>query len=128
MLPSELAECLKHAALETKAENLLVFSVEGQSVLCDYVIVCEGTSQAHVKGIADKIEGLLKDRVPAILPQGIEGQREGRWVLLDYGDVIVHVFHPETRKYYNLERLLSHPRSTSVLTDEDSMSSELHGD
>ena len=101
------------AARETKAEDILVFDMENRSAITDYVLVCSGRSQAHVRGISDKIEQSLREG--GLRCGALEGYQEGSWVLMDYGVVIVHVFHPETRTYYDLEDLFksfpceSHP-------------------
>ena len=67
------------------------------------MFICEGRSQLHCRGIAENIVFRLKHQGEIHL--GIEGELEGNWVLLDYGNIILHVFHPEIRKYYNLEEL-----------------------
>ncbi len=91
------------AALAKKAEALLVLDVQNLSTIGDYFLLCCGHSTTHVRTIADAVEAALK-------AEGIRvGHREGEptsgWVVLDYGDVIVHVFLPETREFYALERL-----------------------
>jgi iojap-related protein len=68
-----------------------------------YLLICEGRSQLHCRGIAENVEHNFEAGREASL--GIEGEREGNWVLLDYGNIILHVFHPEIRKYYRLEEL-----------------------
>ncbi len=101
------------SAQETKAEEIVVFDVQARSTITDYVIICSGRSQAHVRGIADKVEESLKKA--GVRVNAIEGFQEGSWVLLDYDVVIVHVFHPETRAFYDLESLLDEfPRETFV--------------
>lgn len=92
------------AAQATKAEEIVVFDMQNKSSVTDYVMICSGRSQAHVRGISDRIEESLRER--GIRCGSVEGYQEGSWVLLDYGMVIVHVFHPETREYYDLEDLL----------------------
>ncbi len=91
------------AAHETKAEDILLFDMENRSSITDYVLICSGRSQGHVRGIADKIEETLREA--GVRCTSMEGYQEGSWVLLDYGLMIVHVFHPETRLYYDLEEL-----------------------
>lgn len=105
----QLASHIVDAALELKAEAVVLFDMQRQSSITDYVVLCSGRSQGHVRGIADKIEQQLKLR--QVRPLSVEGYTEGSWVVLDYGDVIAHVFHPETRQHYDLESLLkSFPR------------------
>lgn len=70
---------------------------------CDYFVICSGNSQKQVESIADTIqEGFAKNKIKAV---SSNGTRNGLWSLLDYGDLVVHVFHKEIREYYNLERL-----------------------
>ena len=97
-------EKMVEAALETKAEDLFLYDMENRSTITDFVLICSGRSQAHVRGISDKIEQTLKKA--GVRCSSVEGYQEGSWVLLDYGIAIVHVFHPETRAYYDLESLL----------------------
>ena len=80
-----------------------MIDVRDSSNLADYLFICEGRSQLHCRGIAENVVFRLKHQGEIHL--GIEGELEGNWVLLDYGNIILHVFHPEIRKYYNLEEL-----------------------
>ncbi len=90
-------------AQDLKAEDIIMFDVDGKSTLTDYIIVCQGRSQGHVKGIADRIEQEMKKG--KVLPLGIEGYSEGSWILMDYGEAVIHIFHPDTRSYFDLEKL-----------------------
>ena len=113
-------EKMVEAAQETKAEDLFLYDMQNRSTITDFVLICSGRSQAHVRGIADKIEAKLKKA--GVRCSSVEGYQEGSWVLLDYGIAIVHVFHPETRAYYDLESLLeSFPctRPVSVSPPQD---------
>jgi ribosome-associated protein len=91
------------AALDKKAIDLTVLDVQGVSSVTDYFLVCSGRSAPHVKTIADAIRDELK--ADGVRPLHTEGQPESGWVLLDYGDVLMHVFLEDTRTYYALERL-----------------------
>ena len=91
---------------EVKAFNIIPFDVQGQSTLSDYVIICEGRSHAHCRGIAERVEIELKH--DGIYPIGREGMKEGNWILMDYVDIILHIFHPQIRSYYNLEAIHEH--------------------
>lgn len=91
------------AALDKKAVDLTVLDVQGVSTVTDYFLVCSGRSAPHVKTIADAIREELKE--DGMRPLHAEGQAESGWVLLDYGDVLMHVFLADTRAYYALERL-----------------------
>ncbi len=90
---------------DEKAEEIVFIDAKKRSNLADYLLVCQGRSQLHCRSIAQNVEYNLKQEGEISL--GLEGEREGNWVLLDYGNIILHVFHPEIRKYYNLEELYS---------------------
>ena len=90
---------------DEKAEEIVFIDAKKRSSLADYLLVCQGRSQLHCRSIAQNVEYNLKQEGEISL--GLEGEREGNWVLLDYGNIILHVFHPEIRKYYKLEELYS---------------------
>jgi ribosome-associated protein len=90
---------------DEKAEEIAFIDAKKRPSLADYLLVCQGRSQVHCRSIAQNVEYNLKQEGEISL--GLEGEREGNWVLLDYGNIILHVFHPEIRKYYNLEELYS---------------------
>ncbi len=98
-----LAEVLIKELQKNKSLNLCMIDVQGRSSLTDLLLICEGRSQLHCRGIAEKVVANLKKQNHR--PLGIEGEREGNWILVDFGDVILHVFHPEIRKFYDLEGL-----------------------
>ena len=90
---------------DAKAEEIVFIDAHERSSLADYLLICQGRSQLHCRSIAQNVEYNLKQEGQISL--GLEGEREGNWVLLDYGNIILHVFHPEIRKYYKLEELYS---------------------
>lgn len=96
-------------ALSKKAKDTLVLELKGLSTITDYFIICSGESSTQIRTIAEAIaENFSKDR---IFPIGKEGLNSVRWVLLDYGDIVVHIFNEESRAYYELEKLwLDAPR------------------
>ena len=94
-----------NAVLEKKAHGLVILKVKEISSFTDYFVICSGNSDRQVKAIADSVEGVLKKS--GVLPLGIEGARTGQWVLMDYGDVVVHVFYEPVREFYDIERLWS---------------------
>ena len=98
-----LAKKILELLQESKAEEIVLIDVRETSNLADYLFICEGRSQLHCRGIAQNVVFRLKDQGNIHL--GIEGELEGNWVLLDYGNIILHVFHPEIRRYYNIEKL-----------------------
>jgi ribosome-associated protein len=94
------------AALDVKAEDVVALDVREQSSFADVFVIATGRSDRQVRAIADSIEQATKQA--GAPPLGIEGHAEGRWVLIDLDDVIAHVFTPETREHYDIERLWSH--------------------
>jgi len=97
------AQRAARAAIDKKAIDLVVLDVQGLSSVADYFLVCSGRSTPHIKSISDAIREELKEAGSRPLPA--EGQAESGWLLLDYGDVLMHVFLEDTRAYYALERL-----------------------
>ena len=93
-----------HAALEElKAKDMVRIDVRGKSSVCDFMVIASGTSSRHVKSIADEVVRFAKKL--DVMPLGVEGEREAEWVLVDLGDVVVHVMLPRVREFYALERL-----------------------
>jgi ribosome-associated protein len=99
----EKAFCCARAALDHKAIDLVILSIQNLSSFTDYFVICSGNSDRQVQAIASHIEDTLAEI--GISPLGTEGKREGRWVLLDYGEVVVHIFYHPVREFYDLERL-----------------------
>lgn len=93
------------AVLGMKAFNVVVVDVRGIASFADTFIICSGRSHRQVTAIAEFIEKELKGK--GIKPLGVEGLRDGHWVLMDYGDVIIHVFYEPVRRFYDLEGLWS---------------------
>lgn len=91
------------ALLDRKAVDPVVLDLRGISTATDYFVIVSGTSDAHVRGMAEYVVGALAPS--GIEPHHVEGLAQGRWVLLDYVDFVVHVFHPDLRSFYQLERL-----------------------
>ncbi|RSD24139.1 ribosome silencing factor [Mesobacillus subterraneus] len=103
MSERELLMTAVKAADDKRAEDIMVLNMKGISLIADYFVICHGNSDKQVQAIAREIR-------EKALEQGydlkrMEGFDEARWVLIDIGDVVVHVFHKEERSYYNLERL-----------------------
>jgi len=94
--------CLR-AAIEKKAQNPVLLELKGITSITDYFLLCSGKSDRQVQAIAQAIEEALKKR--GIQPLGQEGMREGKWILIDYEDVVVHIFLEPVRKFYDLEGL-----------------------
>ncbi len=100
---ARLHEVVKTALDDLKAKDVREIDVRGKTSVTDIVIVASGTSTRHVKSIADEVVRSAKKA--GLPPLGVEGQREAEWVLVDLGDIIVHVMLPRTREFYGLERL-----------------------
>ena len=87
-----------------KAKGIVYIAVEHKTSLCDYFVVAGGSSKTQVKSLGENLEELL-EKQHGLIPRRREGIREGRWAVLDYSDVIVHIFGDEERDFYRLERL-----------------------
>jgi ribosome-associated protein len=101
-----------NASLEKKAKDLIILNVREFSAFADYFILCSGTSDRQVRAVAAAIRENLKKE--GILPLGVEGEDAGKWILLDYDDVIIHVFLESARTFYDLERLWSEATRMAV--------------
>ncbi|MFP3982381.1 MAG: ribosome silencing factor [Desulfurivibrionaceae bacterium] len=99
----EIVHLIAQTALDKKAEDLLVLDVRGLSSLTDYFVIMSGRSSRHVQGLAESIGAELGRK--RIKEASTEGLSEGMWVLLDYQDVVVHIFYRDEREFYNLEGL-----------------------
>jgi ribosome-associated protein len=93
------------AATDKKAMDVVILDMREASSITDYFLLCAGGSERQVQAIADAIDEQMSRHGVASL--GVEGYREARWILMDYGDVVVHVFSQDTRDFYDLERLWS---------------------
>ncbi|WP_428547502.1 ribosome silencing factor [Profundibacter sp.] len=98
-----LLESILSSLDDNKAEDVVSIDLKGKSEIADYMIVCSGRSSRQVSAIAEKLSDDLKQTFE-IYPK-VEGKDQGDWVLIDAGDVIVHVFRPEVREFYQLEKL-----------------------
>lgn len=92
------------AAADKKAENIVALNVADLLVVTDYFVIATGRTGIQVRAIADEVEEQLRER-GGIKPIGREGQDEAKWILIDYGDLVIHVFQPEERAFYRLEKL-----------------------
>jgi ribosome-associated protein len=104
LTPERLADVIAEYALDKKAQDVVELNLQGVSGSTDAFVLCTGTSDRQVKAIHDAIHiGLKNDH--GLLPRRVEGLTESRWVLMDYWDVVVHIFTAEARDYYRLETL-----------------------
>lgn len=101
---AELARLAAMAADDKKAKQIVMLDISSISPITDYFVVCHGSSSVQVKAIVDQITARVQEEQGGH-PHHVEGYTNGRWVLLDYGDVVIHVFHEQERNFYNLERL-----------------------
>ncbi|HEV2104429.1 MAG TPA: ribosome silencing factor [Candidatus Eisenbacteria bacterium] len=108
----ELLRAAAAAARSKKAERLVALDLAGLEGVADYFLVCSGASEPQVRAIAEAVEDQLRAR--DVRPWHVEGGEGRRWILLDYVDVVVHVFHEKTREYYLLERLWGDARSVDL--------------
>jgi ribosome-associated protein len=99
----DLALKAAETASKKKALDIVILELSGLTVISDYFVICSGESTTQVSAIADFIEHEFG--LKGIKPIGREGLKHSHWVLLDYGDVVVHIFEKETREYYSLEKL-----------------------
>jgi len=99
----ELKELVIDALDDLKGVDIKSLDVQGKSSVTDLLVIASGNSTRQVKALADHVVEKVKER--GVQPLGVEGERESNWVLVDLGDVVVHVMLPETRDFYNLEKL-----------------------
>ena len=102
-VPRGLAEVVTAALDEMKGQNITVLDVRGVTSVADTIVIASGTSDRHVKSLATRVQE--RAREAGQRPLGVEGERDGEWVLVDLGDVIVHVMLPRVREFYALEKL-----------------------
>lgn len=102
--PETMATTIAEIADDRKAVDIVTLDLRGMVGYADYFVICTGRTDRQAKAIHDAIHLQLKDE-HGLLPRRVEGLTEGKWILLDYLDVIVHVFTPEMREFYRLEQL-----------------------
>ncbi|WCK53517.1 ribosome silencing factor [Aneurinibacillus sp. Ricciae_BoGa-3] len=112
MTELEIAKLAAHAAEDKKAHNVVLLDIQGLSIIADYFVICHGNSETQVQAIVDSIKDEVEKEGVTI--RGREGYDEARWVLIDLGDVVVHVFHRDEREFYNIERLWKDARTIGV--------------
>jgi ribosome-associated protein len=109
-----LAERIAGVASDRKAIDIRVIDLRGIVSYTDFFVICSGNTERQTKAIHDAIYDDLKHDTERLLPRRTEGERDARWILLDYWDVIVHIFTPEAREYYRLETLWGEAPARSV--------------
>ena len=103
----QLARDIAEAADDKKAEDLVLLKVSEVSYLTDYFVIATGFSTTQIKAICDAIEQKIEEKYQ-LTPLRIQGKSDARWIVIDYGEVIVHIFMQEEREYYNLEAFWGH--------------------
>lgn len=103
MQPKKMQQLIHRALVDAKGQDIRVLDVRKIAGFTDYMVIASGTSSRHVATLAEKVVDKLRAR--GLKPIGLEGKEFGEWVLIDFGDVVTHVMHPQTRDFYNLEKL-----------------------
>ncbi|SDU18728.1 ribosome silencing factor [Halopseudomonas salegens] len=103
MQTDELITLVNNALEELKAKEIVQIDVREQTSITDYMMIASGTSSRHVSALSDNV--VEKAKLAGNKPLGVEGKAGGEWVLVDLGDVVVHIMQPATRQFYDLERL-----------------------
>ncbi|MDQ8153851.1 MAG: ribosome silencing factor [Gemmatimonadota bacterium] len=115
--PAQIAAHARRAAslcVDNKANDVVLLDLHGVTDMADFFVVATGTSDTHVRSVAQHVvEGMTKAGLKA---HHIEGSETGRWVLVDFVDFVVHVFHPTMRSYYQIERLWGDAPATAITT------------
>ena len=102
--PEQTARAIAELAADRKAIDIVGLDLRGMIGYADYFLICSGRTDRQTRAIHDAIHAGMKSRY-AVLPRRVEGLGEARWILMDYLDVVVHIFTPETREFYRLEQL-----------------------
>lgn len=103
MEPMKLKDLVVLALEDMKGVDIRVLDVHGMTAITDFMVIVSGTSDRHVKSLARNVQD--QARAHGVKPRGVEGEQSGEWVLVDLGDVVVHVMRPQVRDFYNLEKL-----------------------
>ncbi|HAN28059.1 MAG TPA: ribosome silencing factor [Halieaceae bacterium] len=111
MQAENLKDLVTNALDELKGVNIATLDVRELTDVMDYLVIASGTSNRHVKSLADNV--CMEAKKEGVRPLGVEGENPGEWVLVDFGDVVVHVMLPATRDFYDLERLWVDTRPSS---------------
>ena len=113
----ELAKACAKALSEKKAQDIVILDVHEQTVVCSYFVIASGRSTTQVRALADNVDERLS-QWSGLEPARKEGVREGRWAVLDYGAVVVHIFNDESRDFYRLERLWENGENITKYVEE----------
>ncbi len=111
--PGQLARAVVDIASDKKASDVILLDIRGVTTIADYFVICTGNNRRQIQAIADAIDEQLGEQGAKVLHR--EGVAEVGWILLDFGDVIVHIFGPKEREYYRLESLWSEAKTVIYL-------------
>ncbi len=111
MNPTEILKIAANALNDKKARNLSAFEISDLTILADYILLATATSSTHVRALADEVDEKLSSC--GIEPHHIEGRSTG-WILLDYNEVIIHIFNKESREFYDLDRIWSDGKTVNL--------------
>ena len=104
---------IAYAALEDKkAFDIKIIDISRISTLCDYIVIADGTNKKQVQALCDNVEDNMREA--GYVHKGVEGYSEGGWILLDYYDIIVHIFSEESRRFYNIEKIWNDGETVSL--------------
>lgn len=109
--------CIQHTAEETRAQRMVLYDLRGRSSITDFSFLCNGRSQTHVRGIGERIEMALKRQ--GVHNLGQEGFSVGSWIVMDYDTVVVHIFDPDMRTFYDLDELYTGYPQELFRSEED---------
>ncbi len=118
----ELKDLIVQQIVEKKGENIVVMDLRKVTSITDYFIICSGTVEQHIKAIKDNIIQKLEEK--GIKYWHIEGELANTWVLIDYVDVVVHIFHPHARDFYKLEKFWADAKIERIKTDYEQVEIE----
>jgi len=124
MQTEQLKQLVIDSLEEMKGNEIVVLDVQGNTSVTDFMIIASGTSTRHVASLANNVVVNVKEQ--GVRPLGVEGQSGSEWVLVDLGDIVVHIMQPATRQFYDLERLWSDLPEDSVQEPANQESAESH--
>ncbi len=113
----EVAEAIAEVLDSKKGRDIKIIHVEEKTVIAEYFVVCTGNSSTQVKALVGEVEYRLGER--GVMPYNVEGRDNNSWILMDYSNIIVHVFSREAREFYNLDKLYGDSSTVSVSENND---------
>ena len=114
----DLALTVCKALADKRGKDIVALYVREKTDLCDYFVIASGSNAPQIRAMGERVEELVEKEL-GLVPSRTEGVRDGRWAVVDYGDVIVHIFNDETRLFYHLERLWEDGGNLEKYVDED---------